>query len=380
MRTKFPLFDIYWDKSDVENVSNIIKRGSYWAVGPEIKEFEKKISEFFNCKYALAFCNGTAALHSLLLAYGITSGEVIVPSFTFIATANAVILAGATPIFADIEDETLGLDPVDVERKITSKTKAIIPVHYGGKVCKNIHKLKDIAVKNNLLLIEDNAESFGAKIDNFYAGTIGDSAILSFCQNKILPTGEGGAIITNDQDLYEKLILIRSHGRVEQKNIDYFSDIHMEDYVQVGYNYRMPTICAALGISQLEKIEFLIKKRRKIGNYYDKNLKDISEIEILPEYFGSRNVYQLYSILVKDPFVREELQDYLMKRNIFTKIYFAPIHLKSYYKLKYKYSEGYLPVTEKISKKILTLPISLTFSEEEQNYIIDSIKEFFLKK
>ena len=377
MAKKYPLFDIYWDKEDIQTVTRIIKRGSYWAAGPEIQEFEKKLSKYFNTKYVVTFNSGTSALHAILLAYEITSGEVIVPSMSFISTANAVILAGAKPVFAEIEEETIGLDPEDVKKKITDKTKAIIPMHYGGKVCKNIKVLRKIADEHDLILIEDNAESFGAKINDKFAGTIGHAGMLSFCQNKIITTGEGGAICPNDEKIYEKLLLIRSHGRVEKPGTDYFSNINVSDYIQVGYNYRMPTMCAALGISQLKKIEKIIELRRKRGKYYDENLKEIPKIDIIPELVGSRTVYQLYSILLKNLEKRSKLQNYLLKNGIYTKIYFEPIHLKTFYRKKFGYHEGNLPITESLSSRILTLPFSLLFKDEDQDYIINTIKNFF---
>ncbi|MFX1443660.1 MAG: DegT/DnrJ/EryC1/StrS family aminotransferase [Promethearchaeota archaeon] len=376
MRDFYPLFDIYWDNDDIKEITKVITRGSYWAAGPEIKEFEENLAHYLNVDYVAVFNSGTSALHAILLAFGITEGEVIVPSMSFISTANCVILANAKPVFAEIEEETLGLDPEDVTNKITNNTKAIIPMHYGGKVCKNIEELKEIADDNNLILIEDNAESFGAKIGEKFAGTIGHAGMLSFCQNKIITTGEGGAICTNDEDIYTKLQLIRSHGRVEQPGVNYFSSIYDMDYIEVGYNYRIPTICAALGISQLNKIEKIIELRRKVGKYYDANFKRVSEVQILPELDGFRTVYQLYSIFLKKPENRQNLQEYLLKKGIFTKVYFYPIHLKSYYKRKYGYKDGDLPITEEISEKILTLPFSLNFNESDQDTIINSIKEF----
>lgn len=374
MDKKYPLFDIYWDEKDVEMVKKVIKRGSYWAIGPEIREFEEKLRSYFNVKFVATFNSGTSALHAVLLAYDISSGEVIVPSMSFISTANCVILTGAKPVFAEIEEETLGLEPDDVKEKISNKTRAIIPMHYGGKVCKNIEVLREIADDHNFILIEDNAESFGAKINNKFAGTIGHAGMLSFCQNKIITTGEGGAVCTNNEEIYNKLLLIRSHGRVEQPGANYFSNINISDYIEVGYNYRMPTMCAALGISQLEKIEEIIEIRRQRGKYYDKKLSEISEIEIFQELKGHRTVYQLYSILMKDPVKRTELQNYLLKNGIYTKIYFAPIHLKTYYMTKFGYIEGTLPKTEEISKRILTLPFSLRFSDQDQDIIVDMIK------
>lgn len=377
MDKNYPLFDIYWDKKDIENVVSVIKRGSYWAIGPEIKDFEDKLSDYFNSQYSITFNSGTSALHAVLLAYGITSGEAIVPSMSFIATANCVILAGAKPIFAEIEDETLGLDPEDVKEKITDQTKVIIPMHYGGKVCKHIEALREIADDYKLVLIEDNAESFGAKIKNRFTGTIGNAGVLSFCQNKIITTGEGGAVITDDKDIFEKLLLIRSHGRVEQKGVNYFSNINEMDYIEIGYNFRLASIGAALGISQLEKIEKIIRLRREKGKFYDKILTEIPQIKINPELEGTRTVYQLYTIFLKNPEDRSNLQEFLLNNGIYTKIYFPPIHLKTYYKNKFGYKEGDFPNTEKISKKILSLPFSLRFKDSDQNYIATKIKQFF---
>ena len=358
-------------------VTNVIKRGSYWATGPEVQEFEDKLAKYFRIKHVISFNSGTSALHAVLLAFGITSGEIIVPSYSFISTANCVILAGAKPVFAEIEEETLGLDPKDVNKKITKKTRAIIPMHYGGKVCKHIETLRELAEINDLLLIEDNAESFGATLNSKLAGTFGDASMLSFCQNKVITTGEGGAICTNNKEIYEKLSLIRSHGRVESPGTNYFSNINEMDYIQIGYNYRLPTMCAALGISQLYKIDKIINLRRKFGKYYDENLSKVPNIQIIPELEGNKTVYQLYSILLKDSDKRDSLQKFLLDKGIYTKVYFYPIHLKSFYREKFGYNKGYLPKTERISERILSLPFSLRFKNEDQDYIIDSIKEFF---
>lgn len=358
-------------------VTKVIERGSYWATGPEVQEFEDKLAKYFRIKHVISFNSGTSALHAVLLAFGITSGEIIVPSYSFISTANCVILAGAKPVFAEIEGETLGLDPKDVKKKITKKTRAIIPMHYGGKVCKHIETLRELAEINDLLLIEDNAESFGATLNSKLAGTFGDASMLSFCQNKVITTGEGGAICTNNKEIYEKLSLVRSHGRVESPGTNYFSNINEMDYIQIGYNYRLPTMCAALGISQLNKIDKIINLRRKFGKYYDENLNKVPNIQIIPELEGNRTVYQLYSIILKDSKKRDSLQKFLLDKGIYTKVYFYPIHLKSYYREKFGYNKGYLPKTERISERILSLPFSLRFKNEDQDYIIDSIKEFF---
>ncbi|KDE54370.1 DegT/DnrJ/EryC1/StrS aminotransferase family protein, partial [Methanoculleus sp. MH98A] len=204
MTWKIPLFKMYWDEDDVSAVSEAIRSGMNWAVGPNVSKFEEEIANYIGTKYCLTFNSGTSAIHAALLAHGVAPGdEVIVPSFTFIATANTPQFVGAKPVFADIEETTFGLDPEDVVERITPKTRAIMPVHYGGCPCR-IQELREIADDHDLLLIEDAAEAFGASIRGRKVGTFGDSAMMSFCQNKVITTGEGGAIVTDSREVYEK--------------------------------------------------------------------------------------------------------------------------------------------------------------------------------
>jgi len=373
---KIPLFKTYSDEEDVNAVAEVIKRGTYWAIGPEVEEFEKAIARYIGRKYALVFNSGTSALHALLLAYDIKGKEVIVPSFTFISTANTVVLAGGIPVFAESESETFGLDADDVERKINKKTRVILPIHYGGFPAKDIEKLRKIADKHKLLLIEDNAESLGASINGKKTGTFGDSAILSFCQNKIISTGEGGAIITDSADIYEKAKLLRSHGRVELEK-DYFSSAEDNDYIQVGYNYRMCSMCAALGLSQLKKIDKLISLRREHAKYLNTNLSDIKEIITPKEIKGNFCVYQMYTIILKDSKLRNDLQEFLLDKGVMSKVYFNPAHLKTFYKNNFGCKEGDFKITEELSGKVLTLPLYPHISRKDLDFIISKIKEFF---
>jgi perosamine synthetase len=200
--------------------------------------------------------------------------------------------------------------------------------------------------------------------------------MLSFCQNKIITTGEGGAVCTNNEDVYRKLRLIRSHGRVEKPGINYFSNPNEMDYIDIGYNYRMSSLTAALGISQLDKVDHLIKLRRIKAERYNKELDKIKEINLLKEPNNQFLVYQLYSILLDNSEVRENLKNFLLKNNIYTKVYFYPVHLKRFYR-KYGYQEGNLPTTEEISKRILSIPISPNLKEKDQNIILSKIKDFF---
>ena len=369
---KIPLFKIYWDKKDIEATEKIITTGMFWSSGNEIEEFENNISKYIGSKYCITFNSGGSALHALMKAYNIKKGdEVIVPSFTFIATAITPHYVGATPIFADIEEETLGLDPKDVLEKITNKTKAIIPIHYGGIPCK-IKELREIANDHNLILIEDAAEAFGAKVNNKNVGTFGHSAIFSFCQNKIFTTGEGGCVTTDDKKLYEKLKLIVSYGRTSEGN--HFEGQTKTDYIDIGYNWRLSTILSSLGISQLNKVDAIIEMRRKNAEYLNSELNKINGINTINvpnNYFAA---YQLYSILLDNKNIRDELINYLKEKNISTKIYFEPCH--EYTVFKNLNGNVSLPITQKTSSRILTLPMYPHMNRNELDYIIDALNEF----
>jgi perosamine synthetase len=373
MTWKIPLFKMYWDDEDIAQVNAAIKSGMNWALGPQIPLFEKMIADYIGTDYCLTFNSGTSALHATLLAYGIGHGdEVIVPSFTFIATANAPQFVGAKPVFADIEDVTFGLDPSDVEAKITAKTKVILPIHYGGFPCK-IRELQKIADEHGLMLIEDAAEAFGARVGDRKVGTFGDSAIMSFCQNKIITTGEGGAVVTNNRDLYEQMKLIRSHGRPD--TVDYFSTTEILDYVSLGYNFRMSTMTAALGISQVHKVECIIAQRRTDAEYYRSGLNSVPNLSVPHEVAGTFPVYQLFSIKSKK---RDDLIKYLEREGIMTKIYFPPVHKTHYYQNVLGYSCS-LPVTDIVSEEIVSLPFYPGITRDDMDLVIQAIKEFEAK-
>ena len=371
---KIPMYKIYTDDEDVNLITNIIKRGNGWAMGPEIEEFESQIKKFVGCDYCITLNSGTSALHATNLAYGLGKGdEVIIPSFSFISTANSVLFVDASPVFADIEEENYGLDPNDVERKITEKTKAIIPMDYAGQSCK-IFEIKDIAKENKLILIEDAAEALGSSVKGNKVGSVSDTSIFSFCGNKVLTTGEGGAVVTNSKDIYEKVKTIRSHGRMDTTS--YFNNPSSSNYSMLGYNWRMSSITASLGISQLQKLDKIISMRKRNAETLSKHLSKHSEIQVpdLPE--GYDHIYQMYSIRLKDKKTRNDLKKYLLNLKIFCKVYFDPIHKMQFYK-NMNNTEISLPITEKISDEILTLPLYPNMTHEEMNYLVDSIDSFF---
>jgi len=374
MNWKIPLYKVDWDKDDVKTVTNVIKRGMDWAIGPEIEEFEQSLANYHDSKYCVAFNSGTSAGHAALLSLNLKpSSEIIVPSFTFIATANWPLMIGTKPIFSEIEEETLGMDPSYLDSIISKKTKVLMPIHYGGMPCKII-EIKKFAEQHKLTLIEDSAESIGSTIGNKKTGSFGDMSILSFAGNKVLTTGEGGAVIVNSKKLYEKLKLIRSHGR--QINSNYFHTTKTPNYISLGYNWRMSSMTAALGISQLRKLETLISKRRKNSIYLSSKLKKCSEITLPLDYKNHKNVFQLYTIRIRGKNLRNNLMKFLEKRGIMSKIFFEPVHLSKFYS-KNMNKKISLPVTEKISQQVLTLPMYPSLTKNEINFISDTINEFF---
>ena len=375
---KLPLYKIYTDDEDVNLITKIIKRGSNWAIGPEIEEFENAITNYIGVDYCAVLNSGTSSLHATLLALGLGSGdEILVPSFSFISTANSVLFVNATPSFVDIEEKTFGINPELIKEKTTSSTKAIIPMDYGGMSCQ-ISEIKQHAENNNLLLIEDAAESLGSSVNGKKIGSMADATVFSFCGNKVLTTGEGGAVVTNSRDTYEKIKLIRSHGRLDQTN--YFENPSSSQYLGLGYNWRMSSITAALGISQLNKLEKIIQMRKDNANYLSSKLSKFSQIKVPLPPKNYDHIYQMYTIRLPDKDIRDSLHDFLSTRGIFSKVYFTPIHSTSFYKQKFDIDRNSLSVTEKISNQILTLPLYPNMTMEEKDLLIQTVSEFFEKQ
>ena len=374
---KIPLYKVSNDSSEIKAISKVIKRGMDWAIGPEIEEFENKLAKYIGTKYCISFNSGTSAGHAALLSYNLKKNDqVLVPSFSFIATANWPLMANCETKFVDIEEQNYGMDPKKIENSISKKTKIIMPIHYAGLPCK-INEIKKIAKQNKIVLIEDAAESIGSKINKQNIGTFGELGIFSFAGNKILTSGEGGAIVTNSKEKFDKLKLIRSHGR---KSVDnYFSSIQTPKYVELGYNWRMSSITAAICLSQLDKIEKLINSRRQNAKYYQKKLKKFKEIKIHEEPIGYKHVYQLYSIQLPSKKIRDGLSKFLAKKGIMSKVFFAPIHLTDHFS-SYKIKQKKMTNTEKISERILSLPMYPDSRKDEINEIVDTISEFFEQK
>jgi perosamine synthetase len=360
-----PVAEPYFDENELNNLIHAIKSGWVSSKGEFIEKFEQAFASYCGVKYGVAACNGTAALHLALVALGIGEGdEVIVPSLTFIATANAVRYTGAKPVFVDSHPHYWCIDPEKISAKITPKVKAIIPVHLYGHPC-DMELILSIAKENSLYIIEDAAEAHGAEYKGKKVGSFGDISCFSFYGNKIITTGEGGMCLTNNERLAEKMRILRDHGMNPAKR--YWHDT-------LGFNYRMTNMQAALGVAQLEKIEQFIEKKRTIAQWYKEGLKELEErgiIKLHPEMSWAKCVYWMYSILVEGSFTdRDRVAQKLMERGIETRPFFYPIHTMSPYK-----NNELLPVAERISARGLNLPSSVKLNWQDVSQITMFVKE-----
>lgn len=357
-----PIAEPVIGKEEEELVLDGLRSGWISSIGKYINKFEKGFAYFCNTKYGVAVSNGTAALHLAMAAADIGIGdEVIVPTMTFVATANAVVYTGAKPIFVDCEKETWNIDPEKIKEKINRRTKAIIPVHLYGHPA-NMGAILAIARKYDLLVVEDAAEAHGALYRNKKVGSIGDMACFSFFGNKIITTGEGGMVTTNNKLLAEKLRTLRDHGASKRRK--YY-------HPHLGFNYRMTNLQAALGLAQLRKINTILSKKIQIARWYKKYLQTlVPEIILHPEAPWAKNVFWMYSILV--PKRGKKNRDYLIKqlrkKGIDSRPFFFPIHRLS----RYQHGESY-PVAEFLGYTGLNLPSSVNLEESQIKYICDKI-------
>ncbi len=347
------------------NVINVLKSGNI-AQGEKVNEFEEVYSRYCNTKYGAALNSGTAALHSALFAAGIKAGdEVITTPFTFIATANAILMLGAKPVFVDINPKTFNLDPKDLERKVTSKTKVVLPVHLFGLVAE-MEEINKIAKKVGLLIIEDACQAHGATCHGKLAGSLGDMGVFSFYATKNITTAEGGMVVSNNKKYIDKIKCFRHHGQ---------SPTQIYDYLDFGYNYRMTDIQAVIGLGQLKEISFFNKRRLENATIYNEELNKIEGISIPFVLDGYDHVYHQYTIKVNNELyglTRDELAIELKKQDIFPGVFYPkPLHLLKNFR-KFGYKKNDLPFAENICEQVLSLPVH-PFVQKEDIYRIVKI-------
>ena len=340
-------------------------KSSFLTCGPKVKEFEQAICDYTGAKYCVAVSSATAGLHLAMLALGIKQGdEVITSPMTFLASANCVLYAGGTVKFADIYSETANINPAEIEKQITPNTKAIIPVHFAGQSC-DMERISEIAKKNNLFVVEDAAHAIGSDYKGFKVGSCqySDMAIFSFHPVKTVTTGEGGAITTNNCELYQKLQALRSHGM--HKELEMVSNWKYE-MRELGFNYRITDIQAALGVSQLKKLDKFKARRREIVEYYNENLG----LPHLTEKEFSNACFHLYPVMVRS---REEFYHAAKKVGLNLQVHYIPVHTQPYYK-DLGFSEGDFPNAEIYYKKCISLPLYPSLTNGDLKEIVKRIK------
>jgi UDP-4-amino-4,6-dideoxy-N-acetyl-beta-L-altrosamine transaminase len=362
------------EDDDIAAVTEVLKSG-YLTTGPKISEFESTISRETGAKYAVAVSSGTAALHIAALSLGLKKGdEVIVSPITFAASANCILYCGAVPVFADIDADSMLIDINDIKRKITPRTKAIIPVHYGGELC-DMDAITEIAEANNLQIIQDAAHSLGGKIRENAQGAYAGLQTWSFHPVKTVTTGEGGAVTTNDETVYNLLKRLRSHGITRDTSL-YVNDDEGDWYyemLELGYNYRITDIQCALGISQMKKLPRFASRRAEIVSQYNEAFLGLPIwTQKTPEW--STSVRHLYTIRLEEKSRRKEVFNQLKEKKLGVNVHYIPVYRLPYYE-KLGYQKGLCPVAEDAYERMITIPLHPAMTDVHVEYVIESVKE-----
>lgn len=370
------------DENDIEEVVKVL-RSDWITQGPKIGEFEEALCEYTGARYAVVVSNGTAALHISCLAAGIKTGdEVITSPITFVASANCVLYCGGKPIFADVQEDTANIYPDEIAKRVTLKTKAIIPVHFAGHPC-DLEEISNIAKEHNLIVIEDAAQALGARYKSSKIGSCkySDMTIFSFHPVKSITTGEGGAILTNRKDLYKKMLMLRNHGITREKE-DFVNSqsliLSSGDWYyeaqELGFNYRLTDFQAALGLSQLKKIDRFVEVRRQLAEIYNCELSQLQEIIPPKERPYVKSSFHIYYIRLKKCQKRKALFKKLRESGIGVQVHYIPIHFQPFYRKKFGYKVGDFPKSEEYFMSTITLPLYPQLTEREISYVIERLK------
>ncbi len=367
MIKKIPLAKPYVGEEEIKAVSQVIRYG-WLSMGPKLTEFENEFAKFIGIKHAVAVNSGTSGLHLCIKALNIRPGdEVITPSFSFVASSNPVIFEGGKPVFVDIDERTYNIDPQKLEEAITEKTKAIILVHIFGQPC-NMDAIMMIVEKSKIPIIEDACEALGATYNGKKVGTFGKASVFAFYPNKQITTGEGGIIVTDDDEIADICRSWRNQGRDDSGE--------WLKHIRIGYNYRLDEMSCAVGIEQLKKVEFILNKRREIATKYTERLKRIDGI--ITPYVGPNTETSpwVYYLRVEENLDRNKILEYLNENGVSSRAYFyPPIHLQPVYKNIFGYIGGELPITERVSNKGFIIPFFVDMTDEQIDKVCVTIEE-----
>ena len=367
-----------------EDIKAVVEtlRSDWLTTGPKVVEFEEAFSRFVGAKYAIAVNSGTSALHCAMYALGIVPrDEVVVASMTFAASANCVVYQGGTPVFADVSPDTLLIDPQDIERKITPKTKAIIAVDYAGQPC-DYAALKAIADRHHLSLVADACHSLGATYRKNPVGSIADLSVFSFHPVKHITTGEGGMITTNNEGFAHRIRTFRNHGITSDHRQRESQGSWFYEMVDLGYNYRITDFQCALGLSQLKMLPVWISKRQEIALRYNELFKEIDGIEPLEVLPGVSHAYHLYVVRLDERSIgksRMEIFHRMRAMGIGVNVHYIPVHMHPFYEKRFGTHKGMCPVAEEAYERIISLPMFPGLSEMQMNYIIEEMKKISLR-
>ena len=360
------------EEDDIQAVVDVL-RSDYLTTGPKIAEFEKMVADYVGAKYAVAISNGTSALHAACFAAGIQPGdEVITTPLTFAASSNCVLYCGGTPVFADVDPKTYNIDPEDIRRKITDKTKAIIAVHLAGQPC-DMDEIHKIAKEHDLIVIEDGAHALGSVYKGKKVGTLSDMTTFSFHPVKPITTGEGGMIVTDNEEFYQKMMLFRSHGITRDENLMTRNDgPWFYQQLDLGYNYRITDIQCALGCSQMKKLDRFLALRKEIVARYNEAFADCENIVTRYQLPETESGWHLYIVQVKNC-DRRKVFEALREHGIAVNVHYIPVYLHPYYQ-EHGYKDVHCRNAEEVYSHIISLPLYPTLTEEQQQYVIETLK------
>lgn len=361
------------EEDDLQAVVDVL-RSDYLTTGPKIAEFEKMVADYVGAKYAVAISNGTSALHAACFAAGIQAGdEVITTPLTFAASSNCVLYCGGTPVFADVDPKTYNIDPEDIRRKITDKTKAIIAVHLAGQPC-DMDEIHKIAKEHDLLVIEDGAHALGSVYKGKKIGTLSDMTTFSFHPVKPITTGEGGMIVTDNKEFYQKMMLFRSHGITRDENLMTRNDgPWFYQQLDLGYNYRITDIQCALGCSQMKKLDRFLARRKEIVAHYNEAFADCENIVTPYQLPETESGWHLYIVQVKNC-DRRKVFETLREQGIAVNVHYIPVYMHPYYQ-EHGYKDVHCKNAEEVYSHIISLPLYPALTSEQQKFVIGRVRE-----